>query len=414
MDLNPKKHSRWATLLLAGMVSLSLSAPASAAEKVQPLSNPSWTSPSLFTDKMDNALAVRATEVHAVPAKKLAYVHTQQDIPNTTGKTENSWYLDTLQAYSTVTGKSQWSYVLHESDGPYTLATQMAYTSYGTVYMYADYSDGTHKLHSIHPSGKANWVKDLPDASSISLLKDGSLLVASKGKVNNQGIIRSTLSRYDNNGKLLNQQAIQGSVLKADGNRIIVAASKLTKNQNGWQAVPNPRIDVYGLALKRLYNYQFPSNVNVYGDGSDSMFVLKNGTVLIRTNIDQVGNKLFAFDPKGKLLWGRQISGGSITQSTGTGYVTYENGNVKLFTVASGKSASSINLEGDAADYTWVKPTSDGNLMINMDDRTYILYPSNLAVIHVFDTTKLGSPIDYIAHTIYSVNEDTLTKYPLK
>ncbi|ANF96039.1 hypothetical protein [Paenibacillus bovis] len=99
MDSNRKPQHKWAALLLAGMVSLSLSAPVSAADKVQPLSNPSWTSPSLFTNKVENALAVRATEVHAVPAKKLAYVHTQQDIPNTTGKTENSWYLDTLQAH---------------------------------------------------------------------------------------------------------------------------------------------------------------------------------------------------------------------------------------------------------------------------------------------------------------------------
>ncbi|WP_458119723.1 hypothetical protein [Paenibacillus sp. Z6-24] len=414
MELNRKPKHKWAALLLAGMVSFSLAAPVSAADKLQPLSNPSWTSPSLFKDKMENALAIRATDVHAVPAKKIAYVHTQQDMPNTTGNTENSWYLDTLQAYSTVTGKPQWSYVLHESDGPYTLTTQMAYTSYGTVYVYADYSDGTHKLHSINTSGKANWVKTLPDASDITLLKDGSLLVASRGKVNNQGIIRSSLSRYDNNGKLLNQQAIQGSVLHAEGNRIIVAASKLTKNENGWQAVPNPRIDVYGLNLKKLYRYQFPANANVYGDGSDSMFVLKNGTVLIRTNIDQVGNKLFAFDPKGKLLWGRMIPGGSITQSTGTGYTTYENGNLKLYNVASSKSVASVSLEGDAADYTWVKRTTDGNLMVNMDDRMYILYPSNLAVVHVFNTTKLGSPVDYNDHTVYSVNEKVLTRYPLK
>ncbi len=404
----------WTSALLAGVLGMSIALPAFAAETVTRLSPASWSSPPLLADVVDNALASRVTDVHAVPSKSLVYVHTQQDIPNTTGKTQNSWYLDTLKAYSSTTGKLQWSYSLHKPAGAYTLSTQSVYTSYGTVYMYAEYSDGTYQLYSIHSSGKLNWQKPLSDAANITLMKDGSLLVASRGTVNSEGIIRSTLQRYDNNGKLLNQQPIQGSLLKAEGNRILIAASKLNKNANGWEMVPNPQVDVYGLELKRLYSYTFPPKSNIYGDGSDSMFVLKDGTVLIRANIDDVGNKLFGFDPKGKLMWGRVIPGGSITQSTGTGYITYENNTLQLYNTSSGKAIASVTLEGTPADYTWVLRTSDGNLMINMDDRTYIVYPSTLAIVETIDTTNLGSPIDYVNRTVYSVKDGTLYKYVIK
>ncbi len=411
---HPRRGYTWTAALLTGVLGMSIALPAWAADTVTRLSPASWSSSPLLADQVDNALASRVTDVHAVPAKSLVYVHTQQDIPNTTGKTQNSWYLDTLKAYSSTTGKLQWSYSLHQPAGAYTLSTQTVYTNYGTVYLYAEYSDGTYRLYSIHSSGKLNWEKSLSDAATITWMKDGSLLVASRGTVNAEGVIRSTLSRYDNNGKLLNQQAIQGSLLKAEADRILIAASKLNKNQNGWQMVPNPQVDVYGLELKRLYKYQFPAKSNIYGDGSDSMFVLKDGTVLIRANIEDVGNKLFGFDAKGKLMWGRVIPGGSITQSTGTGYVIYNNKVLQLYNTSSGQALASVALEGTPADYTWVLRTSDGNLMINMDDRTYIIYPSTLAVVNTIDTTNLGSPIDYVNRTVYSIKDNTLFKYVVK
>ncbi|WP_322903056.1 PQQ-binding-like beta-propeller repeat protein [Paenibacillus sp. SGZ-1009] len=404
----------WISALLAGVLGMSIALPVFAADTVTRLSPAVWSSPPLLADHVDNALASRVTDVHAVPSKALVYVHTQQDIPNTTGKTQNSWYLDTLKAYSVATGKLQWSYSLHKPAGAYTLSTQTAYTHYGTVYLYAEYSDGTYKLYSIHASGKLNWEKSLSKAATITLMKDSSLLVASRGTVNSEGVIRSTLTRYDNNGKLLNQQSIQGSLLKAEGNRILIAASKLNKNQNGWEMVSNPRMDVYGLELKRLYSYQFPAHANIYGDGSDSMFVLNDGTVLIRANIQDVGNKLFGFDAKGKLLWGRMIPGDSLTQSTGTGYVVYENKTLQLYNTSSGKALASVTLEGDPDDYTWLLRTSDGNLMINLADRTYVIYPTTLAIVETIDTTNLGSPLDYVHRTVYSVRDDMLYKYVLK
>ncbi|WP_411349336.1 hypothetical protein [Paenibacillus sp. WLX2291] len=414
--MNPtrKPHYRWASLMLAGAISIGMALPASAASDIRLLNNPSWTSPSLFTDKMDDALAVRAVDVHAIPSKSLVYVHTQQDIANTTGNTQNNWYLDTIKGYSLTTGKPLWSYSLHESAGPYTLSTQIVYAPYGTAYIYAAYSDGTYKLLSLHSSGKLNWEKTLPASGSVTMMKDGSLLVTSNGNVNSEGIIRSSLSRFDTNGKLLNSQTVQGSILHAEGDRILVAASKLTKNQNGWQMVSNPQMDVYGLELKRLYKYQFPAKSNIYGDGSDSMFVLKNGTVLVRANIDQTGNKLFAFDPSGKVLWGRVIPGDSITQSTGTGYITYENKTLKLYNTTSGKAIASATLEGDPANYTSLDRTTDGNLMINMADRTYVLYPTNLSIVQTFDTNNLGTPYDYVDQTVYTVNDDMLNRYKLK
>lgn len=415
MFQRPINTKPWAALLLTGAICMASPSFMYAADTVMPLTNPSWTSTSLFTDKMDNAIATRATDVHALPSKNLVYVHTQQDIPNTTGQTKNNWYLDTVKAFDIKTGKLKWQYTLHDSAGPYTLNTDMIYSSYGTVYVYAAYSDGTYKLHSINSTGKLNWVKTLKEASSITMLKDSSLLVSSQGTVNTKGVVKSTISRYDSMGTLLNTKNIQGTVLKAEGDRIIVTASNLLKNQNGWEAVPNPKIDVYGLALTKLYSYQFPANINIYGDGSDSMFVLKDSTVLIRTNIDRTKNKMFAFNAKGKLMWGRNIPGGSLTQSTGTGYVVYDKQMMKLYNTSSSKVIASRELEGEpSADYTWVQKTNDGNLAVNLDDRTYILYPTNLSTVHVFKNNALSAPNDYVNHTIYSVDEDMLAKMVLK
>ncbi|MBT2291725.1 hypothetical protein J7E73_21870 [Paenibacillus albidus] len=409
--MKSSKYSKWASLVLTGVLSLTLSAHASAAA-AQPgtTMKPSWTSPSLFTPTVLVKSGSEAVihDVKAFPDKKLVYVYMGQNVPNTTGKTKQEWSVDTLKALDANTGKLKWEYVFHESKGPYTITSKAVFGSSGTSYVYQAFSDKTYKLYSVNSAGQLNWMQKLTGPSNISLMKDGSVLTSTTGVPNAKGVVKSVLTLYNSSGKQLLSQQVQGSVITAQGERIVMAASPMSRASNGtWLEKSNPRLEVYDLSLKQLYAYQTPAGSNIYGEGSPGQFVLNDGTFIIRIHLADNQNKLLAFGPEGKPLWGRSIPGSAYTEATASGYIVYENGKFTLYDLAGQVGDPHTFL--DAAGETFgISRTSDGNLSFSMkEDQMYILNPKTLQTIHGFSITDLNlGTNDYAAHTVYSSSED--------
>ncbi|KAF4325775.1 hypothetical protein G195_000576 [Phytophthora kernoviae 00238/432] len=305
------------------MLLFSLHTPSYAAESNAPLPKPAWTSSSLALTEVNTEKDVIIKELNAVPSKNLVYVHSSQPVIKTSSNTKLDWQLDSLQALDATTGQLKWNVIFHEKSGPYTTYSNSLYSSYGTAYVYMEYSDGTKKVYSYNTSGKTNWVKTVNNSSSIYLLDNDTLLVASSAGVQSNGSVRSAISLYDKKGKLITEKTINGAVLKAGSNRIVVDASKQTKVGNYWQAAANPKVEIYDRTLNRLSFYQFPSNANTLGDGGgESLAILDDGSVIMRANFENTGNKLMGFGTDGKMAWGRAIAGQKLELYTMKGKVT--------------------------------------------------------------------------------------------
>ncbi|OBZ19025.1 hypothetical protein A8L34_05645 [Bacillus sp. FJAT-27264] len=410
------QYSKWAAVLLTSALSLTLTAQAFGAP-LQAGLKPSWTSASLFTSSVlvpKDAESV-IHDVKAVPAKKQVYVHMGQNVPNTTSKTKQLWYVDTLKALDADTGKQNWEYVFHDSKGPYTTAGSSVFNSNGTAYVYQAFSDKTYRLYSVNSSGKLNWVQSLTGPSSISLLKDGSILAASPSAPDSKGIVKTTLTQFDVSGKVTKRQQVPGNLLTAQGDRIILSTSPLVKNSAGiWLDKLNPRLEVYDLSFKSLYSYQVPAGSNIYGDGSPGQMVLNDGTVILRTNVNGTGNKLQAFNSQGSQLWERNIPGSALTQSTGSGYVVFANGTMTLYDLE--KNTATRTFDEEESKYTVITHTGDGKLSVNLKDNTYLLNPTSLEEILSFNSGSLNPLMTtYGDNAVYASSADgKLTKLAVK
>ncbi|MDN4604694.1 hypothetical protein P5G61_25935 [Paenibacillus sp. F6_3S_P_1C] len=414
---NKRKSKTWAALILSGMLLFSLHTPSYAAESNAPLPKAAWTSSSLALNEVNTEKDVIIKELNAVPSKNLVYVHSSQPVIKTSSNTKLDWQLDSLQALDATTGQLKWNVIFHEKSGPYTTYSNSLYSSYGTAYVYMEYSDGTKKVYSYNTSGKTNWVKTVNNSSSIYLLDNDTLLVASSAGVQSNGSVRSAISLYDKKGKLITEKTINGAVLKAGSNRIVVDASKQTKVGNYWQAAANPKVEIYDRTLNRLSFYQFPSNANTLGDGGgESLAILDDGSVIMRANFANTGNKLMGFGADGKMAWGRAIAGDAYVQTAGNGYTVFTGQKLELYTMKGKVTERTFKDQQEAL--MVVERTQDENYKLNFAKSGYILDPQTLETVHEYAFASTPGVLDgystYSDHIIYQINDDSLSKYVLK
>ncbi|MGC5774202.1 hypothetical protein [Paenibacillus pabuli] len=414
---NKRKSKTWAALILSGVLLFSLHTPSYAADSNAPLPKATWTSSSLALNEVNTEKDVIIKELNAVPSKNLVYVHSSQPVIKTSSNTKLDWQLDSLQALDATTGQLKWNVIFHEKSGPYTTYSNSLYSSYGTAYVYMEYSDGTKKVYSYNTSGKTNWVKTVNQSSSIYLLDNDTLLVASSPGVQSNGSVRTAISLYDKKGKLITEKTINGAVLKAGSNRIVVDASKQTKVGSYWQAAANPKVEIYDRTLNRLSFYQFPSNANTLGDGGgESLAILDDGSVIMRANFANTGNKLMGFGTDGKMAWGRTIAGDAFVQTAGSGYTVFTGQKLELYTMKGKVTERTFKDQQEAL--MIVERTQDENYKLNFTQTGYILDPQTLDTIHEYAFASSPGMLDgystYSDHIIYQINDDALSKYVLK
>lgn len=401
--MKSSQSSKWAALLLTGAITLSLSANVFAAP-VQAGLKPNWTSPTLFTSSVLVPKAGEAVihDIQAMPAKKQVVVYLGQNVPNTTNKTKQLWYVDTLKALDTDTGQLKWEYVFHDSKGPYTISGSSVFNSSGTAYVYQAFSDKTYRLYSVNSGGTLNWVQQLQGPSSITLLKDGSILAAATGAPDSKGNVKTTLTRFDSAGKVQQRQQAQGAFLFAQGDRIILAGSPMVKSSSGvWQNPQNPRLEVYDASFKPLYAYQVPAGSKVGGEGGFGLMVQNDGALLLRTSANGTTDKLHAFAPQGGIQWERSLPAGALTASTGNGYVVYDNGTLTLY--HGDQKSVSRTFEGEGSKNTVLLRTDEGHLILNLKEHTYVLASGTLNTLLQYSNgnfnAKLTSFGDNAAYT---------------
>ncbi|PQP84982.1 hypothetical protein C0Q44_10915 [Paenibacillus sp. PCH8] len=415
--LNKHKSKTWAALILGGMLLFTMNTTSYAASSTEPMPRPAWTSSSLMLSEVNTEKDVLIKEIHAVPSKNLVYVHASQPVTKTSSKTTLDWQLDSLQALDATTGQLKWNTIFHEKSGPYTTYSDSVYTSNGTAYVYMEYSDKTKKVYSFNTSGKTNWIKTVNSPSSISLLDNDTLLIASSQGVQSNGSVRSAISVVDNKGKLITQKTINGNVLKAGHDRIVVDASRQTKVGNFWQQAANPKLEIYDRTLNRLSFYPFPANANTLGDGGgESLAILDDGSIIMRANFENTGNRLMGFGIDGKLAWGRAIAGDAYIQTAGNGYTVFTGQKLELYTMK-GKVTERMFKDTQPA-FMRTDQTQDGQYQLDFAKTGYILDPQTLEDVHVYTTSasvpSLESVSTYMNDVIYSINEETLSKYVLK
>lgn len=417
--LNKRNTKTWAALILSGMLLFSMNTPsyaATSATSTEALTKPSWTSSSLMLSEVNAQEDVRIKEIHAVPSKNLVYVHSYQPVTKINSKTTLDWNLDSLQALDATTGKLKWNVIFHEKSGPYTTYSNSLYADNGTAYVYMEYSDGTKKVYSYNTSGKTNWVKTVNAPSDLYLMNNGTLMIASSTGPLSNGSVRSSISLYDAKGKLITAKTINGAVLKAGNDRIVVDASKQTKVGNYWQQAANPKVEIYDLTLNRLSFYQFPTNANTIGDGGgESLAILEDGSVIMRANFDNTGNKLMGFGSDGKLAWGRSIAGNAFVQTAGNGYTVFTGQKLELYTM---KGKVTERMFKDKQDVlTVVDQTQDGKYKIDFASTGYILDPTTLESIHEYTFTSSPEEMKgystYTDDIIYTFKNEALSKYVL-
>ncbi|PAF30337.1 hypothetical protein [Paenibacillus sp. 7516] len=417
LTLNKRNTKTWAALLLSGVLLFSMNTTGYAAVQSEPLPKPAWTSPSLMQSQVNTEKDVLVKEINAVPAKNLVYVHSSQPVTKTSSATTLAWQLDTLQALDATTGKVKWNYIFHEKSGPYTTYSDSIYTSYGTAYVYMEYSDGTKKVYSFNTSGKTNWVRTVNAPSDLYLLDDETLLVASSQGAQSNGSVRTAISLYDKKGKMITEKTINGAVLQAGSDRIVVDASKRIKIGGYWQPAANPKVEIYDRSLTRLSFYQFPSNANTQGDGGgESLAILNDGSVIMRANFENTGNKLMGFGADGKLAWGRSIPGSAFIQTAGNGYTLFTGSKLELY-----------NMKGKVTERTFkdqqpvlmqVKRTQDGQYQLDFAKTGYIVNPKTLEDVHVYTASasvpSIITPSTYVNDVLYTIQDDALSKHVLK
>ncbi|WP_172195232.1 PQQ-binding-like beta-propeller repeat protein [Saccharibacillus qingshengii] len=406
-----KSTEKWGAFVLSAAVLLSAPGYANAVgtQAGSTLPRPSWTSASVY-----DTSSASAHEIRFVKSRGLVYVHTVQNVKKNSSKTSYDWHLETVTAFDAATGAQKWSRTFHEKAGPYTIASSILYAGDGTVYFTGTFSDKTQQVYALKPDGKSAWTRSVAYGSDVYLLGDESLLVASRQGPDKTGGVKTSLVRFDAAGKTLASKNLAGSVLTAEGGRIVIDASRLVKHGTAWDRSPSPSIEVYTPELKRVYGYKFPASVNLLGDGGGpSILVQKDNTVIFRGSVAGTVNKLFALSPQGRLLWGRTIPADSVIASTGSGYVTYSKRQLTAFDLE-GKRAE-CTLSDKPGQIVILEHSDDGELQIDMADTLYVLDPDKLDILQAVSNRPLHAEyaFSYAGGILYAAENGSLVKYAL-
>ncbi|NGZ77566.1 outer membrane protein assembly factor BamB family protein [Saccharibacillus alkalitolerans] len=406
-----KSPEKWGAFVLSAAVLLSAPGYADAAGSTagNPLPQPSWTSASVY-----DTSSASAHDIRYVKSRSLIYVHTVQSVKKTSSKTPYDWHLETVTAFDASTGAQKWSRTFHEKGGAYTIASSILYAENGAVYFTGTFSDKTQKIYALSPNGRETWTRSVSYGSDVYMLGDESLLIASPQGPDKRGFVKTSAVRCDSAGRVIAAKTLKGSILTAEGQRLVVDTSRLVKIGGAWDRSPSPSVEVYTPELKRVYAYKFPSSVNLLGDGGGpAILVQDDNTVIFRGSVAGTVNKLFAFSPQGRLLWGRVIPADSVIYSTGSGYVTYSKRRLSAFDL-SGKLAEHT-LEDEPGQIVVMERSDDGRLQIDMADTLYVLDPHKLDVIQAVSNLPLRSDyaFAYAGGVLYAAESGSLVKYAL-
>ncbi|MCQ4088207.1 PQQ-binding-like beta-propeller repeat protein [Saccharibacillus sp. JS10] len=408
-----KSTEKWGAFVLSAAVLLS--APGYAGASTGSLSGsklpqPSWTSSSVY----DTSLA-SAHDVRFVASRNLVYAHTVQHVQKSLSPIKDDGYLESITAFDAATGNQKWSRTFQDQNGVYTTASSLLYATNGDVYFVGTFSDRTQHLYALSSDGKELWSRSIPLGSKVYLLGDESLLISSLQEPHRSGKIQTNVTRLDHSGKLLSSQLLNGSLLAAQGQRIVMDTNRQIRiNAHSWMPSSSPTIEVYTSDLKRLYTYKFPASVHLLSDSLGPTILVQNdGTLLLRGSIAGTVNKLFAFSPEGQLLWGRVIPADSVIFATNDGYVTYSNRKLTAFKL-DGKVAERI-LDDSPGQFVMLERSDNGELQVDMAETLYILDPENLEIVRAVSNRALRNDyaFAYAGNVLYAAESGALVKYAL-
>lgn len=381
------------SFLTTAIICLSFGTLASA-ETWSTLSNPVWTK------GIDSDYLKVINDIHVIPNKNLVYLHMQEEKMGYT----KAWMFDTLNAVNPETGEIKWKYNFYGAGlGYLTTEDPFMYASNGTVYAYFGWN---RLLYSINSNGKANWMIKLPDEGKMHLMKNGTLLlVVPKSAV--KGSESTVVYGYNNSGKQIFKKVINGTVEKVTDSYVLV--------ENHSASFTRFKADVYDSSMKRIFRYDFPQSA--YTEIGYTM-VLSDGTIIFRANLAKTGNRLIALSSKGKVLWGRDIPGNSVTVEAGANYIVYVDKTVSLYNL---KGLVAKRVFSDLTDefeiYPRARMTDDHKLWLDLIEKQYVVDPTTLSTVQEFKLADSDANIIYYnGDTVYAHFEknNQIAKYKLK
>lgn len=383
-----------AALLLTASIGTAVSAEGNG-KAISELPKPVWSQPKAAGD-----LGRVQGPLLEVSSLNTVYVHTIEK--HATTKTK-PWLADTLKSYDTQTGKLKWS-VNFENSGaamdrdskPYLVGPD------GTVYVtfVGNSSPNGTQIYAVGPDGKRKWKVNLSKRDGdLFMLNNGNLVFASLGTFDkNSNFTGGTITLINKNGSKVKTIPYKGSVF-AKGNRVLI--------QTNYAAGKGSRLEALDSSLKHIFSYQFPAGS--YAE-VDYDYVLNDGTVVARTNLEKTGNRLLGFSPSGKLLWGRDIEGNALVAGLGDNYGVYENGKLSLYNVKGLVKSASIK---DHTEYIIsLDKLRDGNLDLDFPGSSeYILNPKTLEAEYTF---KFGENVQfsYVGNGVgYVITDQGISRY---
>ncbi|WP_340011625.1 hypothetical protein MHI32_29825 [Paenibacillus sp. FSL H7-0690] len=320
------------------------------------------------------------------------YLHTKEEHATQT----KIWLVDTLKSYDTQTGKLKWS-VNFADPGTSMFRESKEYlvSPDGTLYLtFTDnLSPDATQIYAVGADGKRKWKVNLSQAEGyLYRLDNGNLVFASRGQFDGSGNYSGSLTLINKNGTKIKNVTYKGTVA-GKGNRILI--------QTNYGSGKGSRIQALDSSLNSVFTYQLPADSYTEVDYNE---VLTDGTVLIRANLPKTGNRLFGFDSKGKLLWGRDVAGNAVISSLGEVYGIYANGKLSLYNVKG--LVKSVALQDETEFFVSLYQLQDGNIELSFPgSATYILNPKTLAVDYTF-RLKDDFNFNYVGNSVGYVKTD--------
>ncbi|MFM9278245.1 hypothetical protein [Paenibacillus jiagnxiensis] len=392
--------------LLTG-VQPGVSSAAQAEETAVKLTQPAfWTAPALPAAGEQNGTE-QAVErsVHAVPDQGLVYVFTRQAV---SAGQDKAGYLDILQAYNDQTGELKWQYGLHKEGKPYTASTQLMYTESGEIYFYAQYTDGTSRIHAVSSKGKDLWAQEVESGSKVSLVSSSKLLVYKESEPSWDGSVSTTFTQYSDTGKFITQSMLGGTMIFAGDGRVVMNADRKVKVDEQWQDDPHPDIKILDDSLNLLDSYTFPTTTKIYGAGNP-VIVLDDDTLLIRAVSDSQGNILLGFNKDGEKKWERLIPEGALIEQAGAGsYAVYADGKIELYNAFNKMAERTFTY--DPSNAVSMEQTEEGKLRLVLGSDVYVLDPQTLKTGKLYKLDYQNSTYDTTDKAVFSIVNNQLAK----
>lgn len=393
-------------VLLAG-VQPGVSSAAQVEETAVKLTQPAfWVAPVLpAAGEQNNTEKAVERSVHAVPDQGLVYIYTRQAV--SAGK-DAAGYLDILQAYNDQTGELKWQYELHKEGKPYAASTQMMYTKAGEIYIYAQYTDGTARIHAVSSQGKELWAQEVASGSKVSLVSSSKLLVYKESEPSWDGSVSTTFTQYSDTGKYINQSMLNGTVISAGNGRVVMNTDRKVKVDKQWQDTDHPGINILDDSLTLLDSYAFPTTTKISGAGNP-VIVLDDDTLLIRAASDAQGSILIGFDEDGEKKWERRVPEGALIEPAGAGsYAVYADGKIELYNVFNKMVERTFTYApSDAAS---IEQTEEGKLRLVLGSNVYVLDPQTLKTGKLYKLDYQNSPYDTTDKAVFSIVNNQLAK----